>query len=91
MLQEYTETIQRLSEGGILELFQRKYTHSLIVSFLPETSNDKFPLSIILLTFILWIAPNCVKVGVGLMVLQQFGGVNGIAFYASAIFITAGK
>ncbi|XP_050274525.1 sugar transporter ERD6-like 5 isoform X9 [Quercus robur] len=29
-------------------------------------------------------------VGVGLMVLQQFGGVNGIAFYASAIFITAG-
>ena len=30
-------------------------------------------------------------VGVGLMVLQQFGGVNGIAFYASAIFITAGR
>ncbi|OMP02103.1 Sugar/inositol transporter [Corchorus olitorius] len=29
-------------------------------------------------------------VGVGLMVLQQFGGVNGIAFYASAIFISAG-
>lgn len=31
------------------------------------------------------------KVGVGLMVLQQFGGVNAIAFYASAIFISAGK
>ncbi|XVE89737.1 hypothetical protein DITRI_Ditri20bG0019600 [Diplodiscus trichospermus] len=29
-------------------------------------------------------------VGVSLMVLQQFGGVNGIAFYASAIFISAG-
>ncbi|PQP93349.1 sugar transporter ERD6-like 5 isoform X1 [Prunus yedoensis var. nudiflora] len=29
-------------------------------------------------------------VGVGLMVLQQFGGVNGIAFYASTIFISAG-
>lgn len=25
------------------------------------------------------------------MVLQQFGGVNGIAFYASSIFISAGK
>ena len=25
------------------------------------------------------------------MVLQQFGGVNGIAFYASAIFISAGR
>ncbi|KAK7332941.1 hypothetical protein VNO80_29698 [Phaseolus coccineus] len=29
-------------------------------------------------------------VGVGLMILQQFGGVNGIAFYASSIFISAG-
>ena len=25
------------------------------------------------------------------MVLQQFGGVNGIAFYASAIFISVGR
>ncbi|XP_023904686.1 sugar transporter ERD6-like 5 isoform X3 [Quercus suber] len=56
---EYTETLQQLSEARILDLFQWKYAHSLIV-------------------------------GVGLMVLQQFGGVNGIAFYASAIFITAG-
>lgn len=31
------------------------------------------------------------KVGVGLMVLQQFGGVNAIAYYASAIFESAGK
>ncbi|CAN1232877.1 Sugar transporter ERD6-like 5 [Linum perenne] len=29
-------------------------------------------------------------VGVGLMVLQQFGGVNAIAFYASSIFVSAG-
>ncbi|XP_031404425.1 sugar transporter ERD6-like 5 isoform X3 [Punica granatum] len=29
-------------------------------------------------------------VGVGLMVLQQFGGTNGIAFYASSIFEDAG-
>ncbi|EFH70861.1 hypothetical protein ARALYDRAFT_474748 [Arabidopsis lyrata subsp. lyrata] len=29
-------------------------------------------------------------VGVGLMVLQQFGGVNGIAFYSSSIFESAG-
>ncbi|XP_076903426.1 sugar transporter ERD6-like 5 isoform X2 [Bidens hawaiensis] len=29
-------------------------------------------------------------VGVGLMVLQQFGGVNAIAFYANSIFISAG-
>ncbi|KAL5835570.1 hypothetical protein ACOSQ3_015127 [Xanthoceras sorbifolium] len=58
-IRDYTETLQKLSEGSIFELFQWKYVHSLIV-------------------------------GVGLMVLQQFGGVNGIAFYASAIFISAG-
>ncbi|PNY08602.1 sugar transporter ERD6-like 5-like protein, partial [Trifolium pratense] len=29
-------------------------------------------------------------VAVGLIVLQQFGGVNGIAFYASSIFVSAG-
>ncbi|XP_019419221.1 PREDICTED: sugar transporter ERD6-like 5 isoform X1 [Lupinus angustifolius] len=29
-------------------------------------------------------------VGIGLMILQQFGGVNGIAFYATSIFISAG-
>ncbi|KAL0397585.1 UNVERIFIED_CONTAM: Sugar transporter ERD6-like 5 [Sesamum calycinum] len=31
-----------------------------------------------------------IRVGVGLMVLQQFGGVNAIAYYASAIFSSAG-
>ncbi|RWR93661.1 Sugar/inositol transporter [Cinnamomum micranthum f. kanehirae] len=29
-------------------------------------------------------------VGVGLMVSQQFGGINGISFYASEIFVSAG-
>ncbi|PQQ11505.1 sugar transporter ERD6-like 5 isoform X1 [Prunus yedoensis var. nudiflora] len=58
-IRDYTETLKRLSEASILDLFQRRYAYSLIV-------------------------------GVGLMVLQQFGGVNGIAFYASTIFISAG-
>ncbi|KAM1549479.1 hypothetical protein ACFX15_010047 [Malus domestica] len=58
-IRDYTETLKRLSEARILDLFQRRYAYSLIV-------------------------------GVGLMVLQQFGGVNGIAFYASTIFISAG-
>ncbi|KAK9161406.1 hypothetical protein Syun_007747 [Stephania yunnanensis] len=58
-IRDYTKSLQLQSEGGILELFDWKYAHSLIV-------------------------------GVGLMILQQFGGVNGIAFYASAIFTTAG-
>lgn len=31
-----------------------------------------------------------VIVGVGLMVSQQFGGINGIAFYASETFVSAG-
>lgn len=31
-----------------------------------------------------------VTIGVGLMVVQQFGGINGICFYTSSIFETAG-
>ncbi|KAG6472096.1 hypothetical protein ZIOFF_069551 [Zingiber officinale] len=34
---------------------------------------------------------HAVIVGVGLMILQQFGGVNAIHFYASEIFVSAGK
>ncbi|XP_078179018.1 sugar transporter ERD6-like 5 isoform X2 [Carex rostrata] len=33
---------------------------------------------------------HAVTVGVGLMVFQQFGGVNAICFYASEIFVSAG-
>ncbi|PPE01308.1 hypothetical protein GOBAR_DD01634 [Gossypium barbadense] len=33
---------------------------------------------------------NSVIIGVGLMVFQQFGGINGICFYVSNIFETAG-
>ncbi|KAI5658997.1 hypothetical protein M9H77_27790 [Catharanthus roseus] len=58
-IREYTETLQRISETRLMDLFQLKYAHALIV-------------------------------GVGLMVLQQFGGVNAIAYYASAIFELAG-
>ncbi|KAG0478493.1 hypothetical protein HPP92_013212 [Vanilla planifolia] len=31
-----------------------------------------------------------IQVGVGLMVFQQIGGINGIGFYASQIFVSAG-
>ncbi|XP_057807735.1 sugar transporter ERD6-like 5 isoform X3 [Salvia miltiorrhiza] len=58
-IREYTRSLEQLKESGLMDLFQRKYAHSLIV-------------------------------GVGLMVLQQFGGVNAIAYYASAIFLSAG-
>ncbi|GMY39319.1 sugar transporter ERD6-like 5 isoform X2 [Fagus crenata] len=58
-IRDYTETLQQLPEGRLLDLFQRIYAHSLIV-------------------------------GVGLMILQQFGGSNGIVFYASSIFKLAG-
>ncbi|KAK6140546.1 hypothetical protein DH2020_025723 [Rehmannia glutinosa] len=57
---DYTRTLEQFKDSRIIDLFQRKYAHSLIV-------------------------------GVGLMVLQQFGGVNAIAYYASAIFSSAGK
>ncbi|XP_075656746.1 sugar transporter ERD6-like 5 isoform X2 [Castanea sativa] len=56
---DYTETFQQHSKSRILDLFQQRYTHSLIV-------------------------------GLGLMLLQQFTGVNAISFYASSIFEKAG-
>ena len=31
------------------------------------------------------------QAGVGLMALQQLGGVNGILFYASEVFVSAGN
>lgn len=58
-IRDYTRTLEQLKDSRLIDLFQRKYAHSLIV-------------------------------GVGLMVLQQFGGVNAIAYYASAIFSSAG-
>lgn len=58
-IKEYTLTLQQISEGRILDLFQKTYARSLLV-------------------------------GVGLMALQQFGGSNAIAFYASSIFESAG-
>ncbi|XP_028770736.1 sugar transporter ERD6-like 5 isoform X2 [Neltuma alba] len=58
-IRDYTENLQKESEAGMADLFQRQYLKALTV-------------------------------GLGLMILQQFGGVNGIAFYASSIFISAG-
>ncbi|GMY21373.1 sugar transporter ERD6-like 5 isoform X1 [Fagus crenata] len=58
-IKEYTETFQQHSKSRILDLFQRRYVHSLIV-------------------------------GLGLMFLQQVGGVSTIGFYASSIFVEAG-
>uniref|UniRef100_A0A7N0TUP6 Major facilitator superfamily (MFS) profile domain-containing protein n=1 Tax=Kalanchoe fedtschenkoi TaxID=63787 RepID=A0A7N0TUP6_KALFE len=34
---------------------------------------------------------SSVTIGVGLMVFQQFGGINGICFYVSSIFESAGR
>ncbi|XVF42044.1 hypothetical protein PTKIN_Ptkin01aG0328500 [Pterospermum kingtungense] len=56
---EYTEYLKQISDGGILNIFQRKYINPLIV-------------------------------GIGLMLLQEFGGLNGFSFYTSVIFESAG-
>ncbi|CAN1232880.1 Sugar transporter ERD6-like 5 [Linum perenne] len=60
----------------------RKYAHSLLVRL---TKLDLMKMNC-------WMPVTRVvfQVGVGLMVLQQFGGVNAIAFYASSIFVSAG-
>ncbi|XP_020523667.1 sugar transporter ERD6-like 5 isoform X3 [Amborella trichopoda] len=58
-IEEYIKTIDSLPQVTLIDLFQRKYAHPLIV-------------------------------GAGLIALQQFGGCNGIGFYASETFVSAG-
>ncbi|KAJ8627436.1 hypothetical protein MRB53_020743 [Persea americana] len=57
-IQDYIETLTHVPNASILDLFQRKYAHSVIV-------------------------------GVGQLIFQQFGGINGIGFYASETFVLA--
>ncbi|KAG2693574.1 hypothetical protein I3760_08G102700 [Carya illinoinensis] len=58
-IQDYIVTLELLPKPTFLELFQKRYSRSVII-------------------------------GVGLMVCQQFGGINGICFYTGEIFETAG-
>ncbi|KAF3956482.1 hypothetical protein CMV_018390 [Castanea mollissima] len=58
-IRDYTEAFKQHSNSRFLDLFQRRYVHSLIV-------------------------------GVGLMLLLQFGGIYAIAAYLSSIFNEAG-
>ncbi|KAI3979985.1 hypothetical protein MKX01_042639 [Papaver californicum] len=58
-IQDYLETLQKLPQAKILDLFQKRYLRS-------------------------------VTIGVGLMVCQNFGGLPGILFYQSQIFVSVG-
>ncbi|KAB2015831.1 hypothetical protein ES319_D08G053900v1 [Gossypium barbadense] len=58
-IQDYLETLEHQSNATMLDLFQTRYMHSIII-------------------------------GVGLMMFQQFGGINGVDFYANQIFTSAG-
>ncbi|KAJ8547480.1 hypothetical protein K7X08_011066 [Anisodus acutangulus] len=58
-IKDYIETLEKLPKVNVFDLFQRRYSSSLIV-------------------------------GVGLMVFQQFGGINGICFYTGSIFESSG-
>ncbi|XP_071741327.1 sugar transporter ERD6-like 7 [Rutidosis leptorrhynchoides] len=58
-IQDYIETLEKLPKTKLFDLFQKRYSRSVII-------------------------------GVGLMVCQQFGGINGICFYTSSIFESAG-
>ncbi|GMY27607.1 sugar transporter ERD6-like 16 [Fagus crenata] len=59
-IQDYIEILKTLPKATMLDLFQRKHIHSMII-------------------------------GVGIMIVQQFNGINGISFYASETFALAGE
>ncbi|CAH9081262.1 unnamed protein product [Cuscuta europaea] len=58
-IMDYIQSLEKLPQARLLDLFQRRYLRSVIV-------------------------------GVGLMVCQQFGGINGVCFYTSSIFESSG-
>ncbi|OMO85894.1 Sugar/inositol transporter [Corchorus olitorius] len=79
-LSECEAALQRL-RGVNADIFEeaseiKDYTQQLSEASILDLFQRKYAWSLI--------------VGVGLMVLQQFGGINGIVFYAGAIFISAG-
>nr|GEX13017.1 sugar transporter ERD6-like 7 [Tanacetum cinerariifolium] len=87
-IQDYIQTLEKLPKANLFDLFQKRYSRSIIVSSISFATKYRsesfasdyssiFPLS-------------DVKIGVGLMVCQQFGGINGICFYTSSIFESAG-
>ncbi|PWA92013.1 major facilitator, sugar transporter-like, Major facilitator superfamily domain protein [Artemisia annua] len=75
-IQDYIQTLEKLPKANLFDLFQKRYSQSVIKALL-QIITSIFPLS-------------DVKIGVGLMVCQQFGGINGICFYTSSIFESAG-
>ncbi|XP_031404418.1 sugar transporter ERD6-like 5 isoform X2 [Punica granatum] len=58
-IRDYTKAFELQTHSRILDLFQRRYAHALII-------------------------------GVGLMMLQNFGGANAFAYYSGSIFEEAG-
>jgi hypothetical protein len=95
VLQDYTEALKQHSNSRLLDLFQRRYAHSLIVSLTRYEKQKKslvfVPFSYQNLSNLSTIPIKMVKVGVGLMLLVQFGGNNVITAYSSSIFNKAGN
>jgi MFS transporter, SP family, ERD6-like sugar transporter len=83
-VQDFTEKLQCLPKSKMLDLFQKDYIHAVTVSILNMSCIEGKCFCCFLKNQFRG------QVGVGLMALQQFGGVNGICFYASEIFVSAG-
>ncbi|KAG8485567.1 hypothetical protein CXB51_018928 [Gossypium anomalum] len=87
-IRDYIETLERLPKAKMLDLFQRRYLRSVIVT-IPTLNISHHRFSTLCLNQCA-ISLLFYQIGVGLMVFQQFGGINGICFYLSNIFDSAG-
>ncbi|KZV32392.1 hypothetical protein F511_03675 [Dorcoceras hygrometricum] len=79
-IQDYIETLEKLPKAKVFDLFRKRYLLSLTVKcfFLLRLYSCGYLLTM------------NYPIGVGLMVGQQLGGINGICYYASSIFESAG-
>ncbi|KAL1832515.1 hypothetical protein ACET3Z_002166 [Daucus carota] len=72
------QRLKKLSKAKISDLVEAEYIRSVIVNDEDYVRCSSF------LNFIVF------QIAVGLMIFQQFGGINGISFYASDIFVESG-
>lgn len=87
-VQVFTEKLQRLPKSKMLDLFQKEYIRAVIVSVLKKKNPAVLLHTLCCFLKLGWLHAQA---GVGLMALQQLGGVNGVLFYASEVFVSAGN
>lgn len=90
ILQEYLDILETLPKATFINLFDTSNYRAVIVSLAsPYTLQYSIIISSIHTNLLFFI--SLLQISVGLMAFQQFVGINGIIFYSTEIFKSAGN